>query len=271
MTYSTVTLTFSKCVENNIGNQQIGELAHSGYSIDFLRSLTDGHSDITLHDLSYEGYEAGILIIKDGVDRLLYLHAADDLLDEQDILTPDKKYWDRRRKKVLNKRARHNLCFADFDQDAEYEEGKGTVINFETQPILSSLRDEIGFLTEDILFAEGNYYHEYGQTGIGFHGDTERRKVVGVRLGRPMPLVYRWYDNCKFTGIEYRFDLEHGDIYIMSDKAVGFDWRRRVLPTLRHAAGTTKYISPKAKKKQIRTYVHDETNTANREYDGVHD
>ena len=31
--------------------------------------------------------------------------------------------------------------------------------------------------------------------------------------------------------------LNHGDIYIMSEKSVGNDWKRRKIPTLRHAAG----------------------------------
>ena len=33
------------------------------------------------------------------------------------------------------------------------------------------------------LMAEGNYYFDTTKCGIGFHGDTERRKVVAVRTG----------------------------------------------------------------------------------------
>jgi hypothetical protein len=35
--------------------------------------------------------------------------------------------------------------------------------------------------------------------------------------------------------------LNHGDLYVMSEKAVGQDWKRKVIPTLRHAAGAKKY------------------------------
>jgi hypothetical protein len=31
-------------------------------------------------------------------------------------------------------------------------------------------------------------------------------------------------------------------MYVMSEKAVGFDWKKRIVPTLRHAAGCDKYI-----------------------------
>lgn len=29
----------------------------------------------------------------------------------------------------------------------------------------------------------------------------------------------------------------------MSDKAVGFDWKKKNIPTLRHAAGSKKYLT----------------------------
>ena len=41
------------------------------------------------------------------------------------------------------------------------------------------------------LMGEGNYY--YNSSEFGFHGDAERRKVVGVRLGASMPLEFQWY------------------------------------------------------------------------------
>ena len=37
--------------------------------------------------------------------------------------------------------------------------------------------------------------------------------------------------------------LNTGDIYIMSEKAVGSDWRKSSMYTLRHAAGCNKYLS----------------------------
>ena len=55
-------------------------------------------------------------------------------------LSPDTKYWDRRRSKVLNKIARANLCFAKHGQAPEYEKGKGTVVAYTDVPILKHLR-----------------------------------------------------------------------------------------------------------------------------------
>ena len=40
---------------------------------------------------------------------------------------------------------------------------------------------------------EGNYYYDIKKCGIGFHGDAERRKVVGIRLGDSIPLHFQWF------------------------------------------------------------------------------
>ena len=105
--------------------------------------------------------------------------------------------------------------------------------------------DETDF-SEGIMKAEGNRY-TFGQ-GIGFHGDTERKIVIAVRLGDTIPLHYQWYFKSNPIGERCELILNHGDIYFMSEKAVGCDWRRRVIPTLRHAAGSSKYTTIKEKK-----------------------
>ena len=73
---------------------------------------------------------------------------------------------------------------------------------------------------------------------------------MGVRLGpgaHGMPLKYQWYQNHRAVGRTGRIMLNPGDIYIMSEKAVGFDWKRSSILTLRHAAGkdTCKYARMK--------------------------
>lgn len=45
--------------------------------------------------------------------------------------------------KVLNKRKRYNLCFADFHQEPNYEEGEGRVISFRDSPTLGDIRDRL--------------------------------------------------------------------------------------------------------------------------------
>jgi len=67
-------------------------------------------------------------------------------------------------------------------------------------------------------------------------GDTERKKVFALRLGATMNLKYSWYQYSKKVKDEFNFVLNSGDMYIMSAKAVGHDWKKRNILTLRHSA-----------------------------------
>lgn len=77
--------------------------------------------------------------------------------------------------------------------------------------------------------------------GVGFHGDTHRRQVLGVRLGSSL-LEYQWYHKFKPIGQRKRFVLHDGDMFMMRKKASGTDWKRSSVPTLRHAAGSAKFL-----------------------------
>jgi len=112
-------------------------------------------------------------------------------------------------------------------------------------PLLSNVRDK---LVEIIgkpakgLVAEGNYYYDINKCGIGFHGDAERKKVIGIRVGATLPLHYQWFKESKPISERVKLSLNHGDIYLMSEKAVGTDWKKKKIPTLRHAAGCEKFL-----------------------------
>jgi len=161
-------------------------------------------------------------------------------------LTKDKKYLDPRTRKVLNKNARWNNCIADIDQPADYESGRGTIINFNKLPILSRLRDRLNLYLGDKanrLIAETNYYYDPKKCGIGFHGDAERFLVVGVRLGETMPLKFQWFYDSRPVGDSMTVELEHGTVYAMAEKTTGNDWKKRKIYTLRHSAGCDKYTN----------------------------
>lgn len=248
---STITLTYSEVCENHHGMQKIGTLSKCGLSSDDLKSLQekfekDGYKCllVNLNDLlnetSYKCDEnASILIVKGGIGSLLSNsnYSYDDLLKEQNSLEPDTKYYSYGM--VRNKKARYNLCFSDFSQKPDYANKKGTVIDFKNIPVTAECRKKLSSLNDKLklLYAEGNYYYDLRKTYIGFHGDTERRIVIGLRLGSKMPIYFQWYTHCNEIGKLFQYDLEGGDIYFMNDKATGFDWKKRNSITLRHAAG----------------------------------
>jgi len=201
--------------------------------------------------MSEEGERAAVLVIKKGVDVLLGAGAKEALFAEQAALKKDEKALMRGR--VVNKRARHNLCFATEGHPPDYEAGKGTVIAYREVPHTKALIEsmEAAFQKKDPkgpLIAEGNYYYDLKKCGIGFHGDKERVVVYAARLGASMPLHFQWFHRSEPVGERIVVPLDDGDVYIMSEKAVGADWMCRSKRTLRHATGCPAFTTIKPKK-----------------------
>ena len=247
----TVTLTFGDCAENHVGMQRLGHASEHGYSKSDLLQMGEKFGGaqvevIALHEVcqplpgaSLDGLpEAYVMVVRDAVG------CKDELLEEMLRLEWDSKAL--MRGKVVNKHARFNLCFDDFDQEPDYAAGKGRVVNIDHLPALQRIHRQISSFPDSAdLKVEGNFYYDVNECGIGFHGDAERSKVIGVRLGQTCPLYYQWYQRSAAISLPFRIDLHHGDLYAMSEKAVGRDWKKKLLPTLRHAAGAGKYTKVK--------------------------
>lgn len=250
----TFTITFGDAAENHKGMQIIGTKAENGFTFDDLFTIKSKFEDLKykceLVKLDYNDSDpASILIIRKGVNALLSDGMkADDLYMEHLKLDVDKKAFMYGR--VVNKSARYNLCFSDFSQEPDYENKKGRIVNFKDVKLTNMIRKNLVKLSPkaENLQAEGNYYYDPKNCGISYHGDTERRKVIAIRIGKFMPLQYQWFLKGEAIGDPIRFVLEHGDIYIMSEKATGFDWKKKNILTLRHAAGAEKYLKIKPKK-----------------------
>ena len=250
----TISLTFAESVENHKGMEIVGNISENGFQIDELELLAKKFNgeinylnQLPIGDTPDQD-EAAIVVFRDGLKKIFNIDQ-NDMIKEQDNLPKDKKCYMYGR--VVEKKARHNLCFADFDQEAEYEKGKGTVVNFNRVDLMNSLRkqmyEKFGESFKE-LYAEGNYYYDINKTYIGFHGDTERKKVICARLGESFPIHYQWYYKYDKVGNLMTFDINGGDIYIMSEKAVGHDWKKRNICTLRHAAGDIEIIKKTMKK-----------------------
>ena len=85
---------------------------------------------------------AAVLIIRNGVDKIIK-QSAHLMFLEQTKFEWDKKYWDTRRGKVLNKRARHNVCFGKKEQKPDYENKKGTIIPYSKVPLTKIWRNKL--------------------------------------------------------------------------------------------------------------------------------
>ena len=255
------TVTFGDRAENEAGMQMIGAAADRGVSVARLRHIasTLAGVDCTVVSLDrlLEGSaekgipEAAVLVMRDGVNALLEDPGAQAaLLAELQSMPKDTTTLSYG--KVRNKHARHNNTMGDFRQEPDIAKGKGTVVMLSDYPTMHKLRGIMSDMVEAPLVGELNHYFDASTCGIGFHGDLERKLVVGVRVGpgaNGMPLKFQRYKGGHPIGRTGLLKLNAGDMYIMSEKAVGFDWKKKIL-TLRHAAGkdTCKYSRVKRKR-----------------------
>ena len=260
----TISLTFSDQGENHPGMELVGSMVPKGQGFNHhnliqIKDKFDSHNYKTeLHYLN-ELYKneninkiipkAHVLVIRQGLQYFLDNQGKtqEDMLEEMTSFTWDNKYFDTRRQKVLNKHARANVCFGSVAQEPDYPNKKGTIVSYATVPILNSIKNDLfKMLGEkgENLVCEGNRYFDLKKCGIGWHGDKERRKVVAFRIGEEMNLNYRWFHQYKSFGKTLELNLQGGDMYIMSEKAVGTDWNLGSKYTLRHAAGKpgSKYL-----------------------------
>lgn len=241
------TITFGDVAENHAKMQKIGTLHESGYSIEQMAHI---QSNLELQGLVTELVDlnagfgdqfapAKVLVIRRGAQFILG-EETDGLIEENDALAMDKHAL--MKGKVVNKVARWNLCFADEDQEPDYQDGKGRIVAWKHIPRMARIRQVISEWTEDVLLnGEANYYYDMSKCGIGYHGDAERRKVFAVRMGETMPLYFQWFQRSLPVGNPFEIVLHDGDMYIMSEKAVGFDWLKKNTPTLRHSTGCAKF------------------------------
>jgi len=268
---STITWTFCECGENHVGMQMIGNKAKPGEGFN-LFDLQRASLWCREHNVEYELWDlrpeddeirkylppSYLLIMRDCASKILEENGEYNpraLFEESKVLNWDKKILNQY-KKVVNRHTHHNLVVADppaAPQKPSYAEGKGRIIKYEDVPFLAAIRETLPYILgpkANKMVGEGNHYYSPGNTGIAWHGDTERRRVVGVRLGVTMPLWFRWYRNfVKIQGINeddpdsgpdgniMKFQLNNNDIYVMSEWAVGTEWKKSTLYTLRHCAG----------------------------------
>lgn len=257
---SVITLTFGDMAENHVGMEQLGKMVKEGEGFNLfdlkkmkkkfesIGAKTELYNVAKLSEIEdiQDDNDAYLLVIRNGSNVMLndleLKYDTDDWFGEQSILNVDKKAFMYGR--VVNKNARWNLCFDEKSREPDYENGKGRIVAFSdipvTKAIVESFENYFGEKAKD-LKGEGNYYFDIKKCGIGFHGDSERRKVLAFRLGGNMDLHYQWYKEGEAVGKRIKIELNGGDIYVMSEKAVGTDWKKKKIYTVRHATGCDKF------------------------------
>lgn len=252
----TITITFGECVETHAGMMKYGDMVHEGFTREELK-----HAEKVMREA---GYDATVVELcpanladkpmgKDGVDSACVLIVRGGLtyfcVKEDALYTSLRGLeWDKTKfmyGRKVNAQLRYNLCFGDERIEPNYESKEtacGTTVPFSEVPLLQLIRKGLPKLLGKKavgLRAEGNWYYDLKKCRINQHGDAERRLVVGMRLGATMKIAFQWFYQGKPVSDKYDFDIGGGDFYVMGGKAVGNDWKKRSIYTLRHEAGVT--------------------------------
>eukprot|EP01001_Neometanema_parovale_P008764 NODE_5024_length_990_cov_105.495963_g4816_i0.p1 GENE.NODE_5024_length_990_cov_105.495963_g4816_i0~~NODE_5024_length_990_cov_105.495963_g4816_i0.p1 ORF type:complete len:286 (-),score=58.86 NODE_5024_length_990_cov_105.495963_g4816_i0:132-932(-) len=257
---ATYSITFGENAQMRIGDGEnvgkslglIGESKRDvGFSPDQLIAASAGFPGshvLKVHEHLPEdlraGNEAVLLVIPNGVDAILGEGAKERLLKEQQQLVYDQQSL--LGGELITSKTRFTAVFDDKGTPADPKAGRGVIIGFDTCPELAKLRDSLANVfgsTTKGLVAEGNHYFD-PNCGIDYHGDTDRKNVICVRLGASTGLSYHWMVDGQPLGEPIQTTLNHGDMYVMSEKATGHDWedtdKKRVY--VLHAAGHSDYM-----------------------------
>lgn len=271
-----ISLTFGDSGENHVGMEQIGVMVEpgEGFNLEDFKQYREIFNKkgcvVQIHHLNRiltsvgfnkKAEDAYVMVVRNGMNALLSdIGKTDkDIYKEMIAFEWDSKYYDVRRKKVLNKHARSNVCFSEGNSsEPDYENKKGRMISFDDVPSLKHIKkqmaEQLGEKCQNLI-CEGNRYFDLKKCGIGWHGDKERRKVVAFRVGEDMNMQFNWFHRNSPIGPALKLTLNSGDMYLMSEKAVGTDWNKSSKITVRHSAGKAgcKYVSKERFKKKVKT------------------
>jgi hypothetical protein len=158
--------------------------------------------------------------------------------------------------KWLNKKARLNTNIADKNQERDLDKKQCSVISFSDMPQARKMRESLNALGLDKvqnLNAEVNYYH-VPKSGIGYHGDGERKKVFAFNFAKDnhvRHIEFQCFEGGKEVGKSVKIELKHADIYAMCVVASGNNWKdvmnKRGVRHWRHRAGFEEYLKDQDK------------------------
>jgi len=246
--------TFAGAVEHHAGMKISGE-KRDPLTTDELKIISSKFpkEDIKLIEIGkeYGIKDASVLFIKNGLKTITNCDSNKlwDNVKNLGLNGVDTKALMRGR--VVNKKARYNFNVMDTEEVADYKSGVGTTYKFTKFPNLVVIRDFMSSLLERLknLNAEANIYHSV-DSGIGFHGDTERGIVIGINLGKERKIEWQVFEKFLPKGERITITLNHGDIYFMTGNAAGINWKKSSIPTIRHRAGYSKWLERDEKQNQ---------------------
>lgn len=255
-----ITISLSESVSHGNDMWRIGIKSETGFSNDelitFFYSLPQGSCELinlkdilptTLHDIP----DAYILII-----RCIYLEYANKIFstmvnvessNEEGNITGIQ--WDNQRfnkDKIVENKLHSKLLFLDIGSEYKVPfnpfEKRGTIYNVRRIPELFRFATEMSSLLMRSFYIEGTNYYNTNECYSPLSQNKESKHVVNLHLGSSIPLHFRWFHNTTEVSNVKSIQLNHGDVYLMNEIALGAAKESKTKLFLKHGIGN----NPKA-------------------------
>lgn len=166
---------------------------------------------------------ATILVIPNYVTNDLY----------QTLLSID---WDKKvllRNKVVNRVGKYVISINNEAQEPNYEQGQYRVVSYNELEDLKVVKNNLEKIAKHHLLCRGDYNYNHEKLKLKYQGGKVNNMMC-IHLGDPIQLSYKWFFSNKPVSESTGFTLNHGDLYIMSEKATGHDYKLKKNPILKH-------------------------------------
>ena len=158
---------------------------------------------------------------------------------------------------VVQAHSRHVVFVGEKPRKADESIGMRTVLGWQDVDVIDKARAWIAKVLDSEEYIKSACilkYPDIRKCGISAHGDGERRRTIVYRVGKvssKRSLDFQWYRDGAEVSDKVKIDLHHGDFAVSSEVAVGTNWKKRKIPTLRHSTGFIAKKPASSKKKKM--------------------
>lgn len=128
--------------------------------------------------------------------------------------------------KIVPAKDKHRILFNDlstqYKRNCLPQYDLCSIYNVCRIPALMRIKNYLDSFLRFSSIVEGYSYFDLTETYTPFHRDRDRRKMILMRLGRSFPINFKWFHGTIACSVPFSFNLDHGDLLIMSDSVNGY-------------------------------------------------
>lgn len=253
-------LTFCETAKHGKDMQSIGTICDSGFTNEHLlwyNNNLNQPDNVKIYNVKdslpstlYQIPDCYVLVIKgyfkDQSDDLLRTLLTQESSDGSSITGVN---WDCHRivnDKILENKLGYKLLFCDLGNSWKYpfstREKRGTIYNSRMIPSLFSVQSVLEKQLGVLSVVDATYYYNINDCFTPLHQVKDRKKFVGLGLGATVPLQFKWFKDSIQCSDTTSIQIEHGDLYIISESAAGMIKEKQTKLYLKFGIGTNQSL-----------------------------